>query len=114
VESNVHDGFKQAVLQASETDTVLINRHNGKPLRVLRTETTAALEYQTEGDPMGDLLMNVGATYVEGILENSIPSVGQVAGRIDSLLPAAEIIRITVEEFGEVVRRLGERYLTSS
>ena len=111
VEANVHDGLKQAVLRASETDTVLVNRQNGRPLRVLRTETTAALEFATEGDPMSELLANVLATYTEGIVENSLPSVGQVAGRIDSLLPVAEIMRNTVEEFGEVVGQLGERYL---
>ena len=113
-ESNVHDGLKQAVLDASETDTVLVNRQNGKPLRVLRTETTAALEFATEGDPMRDLLPNVLATYTQGIIENSLPSVGQVAGRIDSLLPVAEIMRKTVEEFGETIQQLGERYLRGS
>ncbi len=112
-EASVHDGFKQAVLRASEGDTVLINRHTGRPLRVLRTETTTELEFVTEGDPMADLLPNVLGTYLEGILENSIPSVGQVAGRIDALLPVAEIIRATVEEFGEVLGSLATRYLAS-
>ena len=104
VEANVHDGLKQAIIGASETDTVLVNRHNGKPMRVLRTDTTSELEFATEGDPMGDLLMNTGVTYMEGILENALPSVGQVAGRIDSLLPVAEIMRLTIEEFGDAVR----------
>ena len=76
----------------------------GKPLRVLRTETTAALEFATEGDPMRELLPNVLTTYTEGIIENSLPSIGQVAGRIDSLLPVAEIMRQTVEEFAETIR----------
>ena len=111
IESNVHDGLKQAVLQASETDTVLVNRQNGRPLRVLRTETTAALEFATEGDPMEELLPNVLATYTQGIVENSLPSVGQVAGRIDSLLPVAEIMRQTVEEFAATIEQLGTRYL---
>ena len=113
-ESNVHDGLKQAVLDASETDTVLVNRQNGRPLRVLRTETTAALEFATEGDPMRELLPNVLTTYTQGIVENSLPSIGQVAGRIDSLLPVAEIMRQTVEEFGETIQQLGERYLPGS
>lgn len=113
-ESNVHDGLKQAVLDASETDTVLVNRQNGRPLRVLRTETTAALEFATQGDPMRELLPNVLTTYTQGIVENSLPSVGQVAGRIDSLLPVAEIMRQTVEEFGETIQQLGERYLPGS
>jgi enoyl-[acyl-carrier protein] reductase II len=113
VEANVHDGLKQAIIGASETDTVLVNRHNGKPMRVLRTDTTSELEFATEGDPMGDLLMNTGVTYMQGILENALPSVGQVAGRIDSLLPAAEIVRQTVAEFGETLSALGDRYLRS-
>jgi enoyl-[acyl-carrier protein] reductase II len=112
VESAVHDGLKRAVLDASETDTVLVNRQNGRPLRVLRTETTAALEFATTGDPMRELLPNVVTTYTEGIVENSLPSVGQVAGRIDSLLPVAEIIRRTVEEFAATVEQLGARYLS--
>ena len=111
VESNVHDGLKQAIIGASETDTVLVNRHNGKPMRVLRTDTTSELEFAIEGDPMGDLLMNTVVTYTQGIVENSLPSVGQVAGRIDSLLPVSEIMRQTVAEFGDAVRRLGEQYL---
>lgn len=113
VEANVHDGLKEAILRAAETDTVLINRHNSKPFRVLRTDTTNALEFATDGDPM-ELLVNVGLTYTEGVLENSIPSVGQVAGRIETLVPAAEIIRNTVAEFAQVVGQLGEHYLGMS
>jgi hypothetical protein len=30
---------------------------------------------------------------------------------MDSLLPVAEIMRRTVEEFGETIRQLAERYL---
>jgi enoyl-[acyl-carrier protein] reductase II len=114
VESNVHARLKQAVLDAGETDTVLVNRQNGRPLRVLRTRTTAALEFATDGDPMRDLLPNVRLTYTEGIVENSLPSVGQVAGRIDALLPVADIIEQTVEQFVETVRRLAERYVPGS
>jgi enoyl-[acyl-carrier protein] reductase II len=114
VEATVHDDLKQAVVRASEADTVLINRHTGRPLRVLRTDTTTELEFVTEGDQMRDLLPNVIRTYTEGILENSIPSVGQVAGRIDSVRPAADIIRDTVREFGEVLGHLGDDYLASS
>jgi enoyl-[acyl-carrier protein] reductase II len=114
VEANVHDGLKEAILRASETDTVLINRHNNKPFRVLRTETTSALEFATEGDPVQDLLQNVGMTYTQGVLENSIPSVGQVAGRIETLVPAAEIIGNTVTEFAAVISKLERRYLVSS
>lgn len=37
-ESPVHDHWKQAILDAAETDTVVLNRHTSPALRALRTE----------------------------------------------------------------------------
>jgi enoyl-[acyl-carrier protein] reductase II len=53
-------------------------------------------------------------TYTQGVLENSIPSVGQVAGRIETLVPVAEIIEKTVNEFAAVISQLQKRYLRNS
>src|ERR1700744_1651394 len=49
-EAPVHDNMKPAVGNAAETDTMLINRNTGKPVRVLRTKTTE--EFEWGGDPM--------------------------------------------------------------
>ncbi len=109
-ESPVHDNMKQAVVDAAETDTLIINRHNGRPVRVMRTETTSSFEFATEGDPMA-LLGSILDLYREGNMEGSLPQAGQVAGRIDGVLPAAEIIERTVAEFRAVVGRLADQYL---
>ncbi len=109
-ESLVHDNLKQAVVNAAETDTMIINRHNGRPVRVMRTETTAAFEFGGEGNPM-DLLADIATLYRGGELEVSLPQFGQVAGRIDSVLPVGEIIARTVQEFQAVVGRLAGQYL---
>lgn len=45
-----------------------------------------------------------------GDMEASLPQLGAVAGRIREVLPAAEIIRRTVEEFTAVVHGLAGRY----
>ena len=111
LESNVHDGLKQAVLGASETDTVLVNRQNGKPLRVLRTETTAAPRVRHRGRPHARAAAERPRDLHRGHRRELAAVVGQVAGRIDSLLPVAEIMRQTVEEFAETIQLLGERYL---
>ena len=42
------------------------------------------------------------------------PQLGQVAGRIDEILPVAEIIRRTVAEFGDVLTDLADRYLAGA
>jgi enoyl-[acyl-carrier protein] reductase II len=108
-ESPVHDNMKQAVVNAAETDTMLINRNNGKPVRVLRTKTTE--EYEWGGDPM-ELLPNTLELYQKGNLAaRTMPQLGQVSGRIEEVLPAAEIIRRTVDEFRQVVDRLATAHL---
>src|SRR5436190_1040829 len=53
LESPVHDNWKQAVLAAGETDTVLLNRHQSPALRALRTTRTEALEFDTTQNAMG-------------------------------------------------------------
>ena len=109
-ESGVHWNMKQAVLDAAETDTMLINRHNNKPVRVLRTPTTEPYELADPTDVMG-LLGNTLKLYDDGELEGTIPQLGAVAGRIEEILPAAEIVRRTVEEFGAVLGELAARYV---
>jgi enoyl-[acyl-carrier protein] reductase II len=44
-------------------------------------------------------------------MDASLPQLGQVAGRIDEILPAAEIIRRTIAEFADVLAKLSSRYL---
>jgi enoyl-[acyl-carrier protein] reductase II len=109
-ESGVHANMKQAVLDAAETDTMLINRHNNRPVRVLRTPTTEPYELENQGDVMA-LLGNTLRLYEDGEFEGTIPQLGAVAGRIEEILPVAEIIRRTVEEFADVLGRLADRYV---
>jgi enoyl-[acyl-carrier protein] reductase II len=101
-EASVHHNMKDAVVAAAETDTLLINQHNRKPVRVLRTATTERFEGATEGDPMA-LLGDIAKLYDDGDMEASLPQCGAVAGRIDEVLPAAEIIRRTVDEFAATI-----------
>ena len=109
-ESGVHQNMKQAVLDAAETDTMLINRHNGKPVRVLRTATTERFELTNDGDAMA-LIGNTLRLYEEGDFEDTLPQLGAVAGRIEEILPVAEIIRRTVAEFEDILGNLANRYL---
>ena len=104
VEAGVHHNMKQAVVDAVETDTMLINQHNGRPVRVLRTASTAPFELAAEGNPMA-LLDSIAELYEHGDLDASLPQLGQVAGRIDEILPVAEIIARTVARFAEVARQ---------
>ena len=48
-ESPVHDNWKQAVLDAAETDTVIVNRFAKPAMRTLRTERSAGVEQRAPG-----------------------------------------------------------------
>lgn len=104
-ESPVHANFKQAICDAAETDTVFLNRHHRPGLRALRTQHSEKLE-RLEKVELGEL-GRVLELYFGGDMEASIALAGQVAGRIESVRPVAEILRETMREFGEVAERLG-------
>ena len=104
-ESPVHDGWKNAIVDAAETDTCFLRTEGGPALRALRTKTTEKLE-AGEGNAMAGLGGGVKDVYFEGKLENGVALTGQVAGRIDSVRPVADIIADTVAEFEEAAARL--------
>ena len=108
-ESPVHDNWKNAIIAADETDTIFLNRRHGPGLRALRTDHTEALEY-AEGNVMGELGKAMDL-YFGGDLNASIALTGQVAGRIDSVRPVADIIREASKEFFEVLDDVAGRYL---
>ena len=110
VESPVHQNMKQAVVDAEETDTMMINQHNGRPVRVLRTAATAPFELSNEGNPMALLPLTL-EMYQNGDLNSGLPQLGQVAGRIEAIQTAADIIRQTVDEFQATLHSLADSYV---
>ena len=109
-ESPVHDNWKQAILKAQETDTVFLNRFGpGPALRALRTEKTTRFEKEPPANVMGEFRQALDL-YFGGDMEASIALSGQVAGRIDSIKPVAQIIGEIVDEFGETITAMASRY----
>jgi enoyl-[acyl-carrier protein] reductase II len=105
LESPVHEAWKNAIVEAAETDTCFLRTEGGPALRALRTSTTERLE-AGEGNAMAGLGGGVRDVYFEGKLEKGVALTGQVAGRIDAVRPVAEILRDTVSEFREASERL--------
>src|SRR5436190_7495776 len=108
-ESPIHDNWKQAVLDARETDTVFLNQHTSPALRALRTERTNALEFDTETNAMA-LFGNAMDLYFGGDMEAAVALSGQVAGRIDDIKPVAQIIEECATECLATISELAARY----
>src|SRR5688500_17788480 len=101
-ESPVHQNWKQAIVDARETDTVFPNRFSKPGLRALRTERTTRLEREEHvGMDQFGASMDL---YFGGDMEASLALSGQVAGRIDEVLPVRQVLESTMTEFRECAR----------
>ena len=109
-ESPVHHNWKQAILDAKETDTVFLNRHGpGPALRALRTGRTTRLDVEGSENIMGEMRGALDL-YFGGDMEAAIALSGQVAGRIDTVKPAGQIIRETIDEFHDIMAGMARDY----
>jgi len=110
LESPVHPNWKDAIVNAKETDTVFLNRMHSPALRALRTEKTTRLENTPEVNAMAEF-GRATDLYFGGDMEAAIALTGQVCGRIDAVRPVKEIIDEVKREFFETVEALAKRYL---
>ena len=106
-ESPVHDNWKQAVVAAAETDTVIVNRYAKPSMRTLRTELTAEAERMTPAPPLG--LDGVRRLYFGGEMNAAYAMSGQVAGRIDTVIPVAQILEESWRDCRAILDALGAR-----
>lgn len=109
-ESPVHANWKDAILAAKETDTVLLNRLHSPALRALRTTKTDELELHPEVDARQQF-GTAQDLYFGGDMNASIALTGQVCGRIDKIKSVAQIIAEVCAEFDQVVNSLHGRYV---
>ncbi len=107
LESPVHQNYKQAILDADDTGTVMLNRKSSPCVRALRTERTK--EIDRVGGFDRSLFGSVKDLYFGGDMESSIGLAGQTVGLIHEVLPVAEIVRATVEGFHAIRKAQWER-----
>jgi enoyl-[acyl-carrier protein] reductase II len=90
LESPVHQDWKDAVVAAAETDTVVIDRPGAPAMRALRTETSLKMAYDREYQ-LADRSW-IPKVYFGGELDAGLALGGQVMGRIDAVRSVADIL----------------------
>lgn len=96
-ECHIHPNYKAMVLRAKDTDTAVTGRKTGHPVRQIRnkfTKNVLALE-KANADPKEFEEFTVGSlkkAVMYGDTEHGSFMAGQIAGMIDRIQPAAEII----------------------
>jgi enoyl-[acyl-carrier protein] reductase II len=111
VESSAHERYKQAVVDAKDTDTVFTLK-KVTPVRMIKTPfAKAAIDAERECATREELEALLGHKremlgIFEGNFEEGAFEAGQSSGLVTSVLPAAEVVRRMMEEYHAVKQRL--------
>ena len=112
-ECPVHQNYKQAVLDASDSDTIVTGRIGGTPVRVLknrmareyvRQERAGATKEELEVYTLGSLRK---AVFDGNVKEGSLMA-GQVAGHLHEIRPAAVILEEMYTSFCQLKKDLAK------
>ena len=114
-ELSAHDGYKRALVDASERDTALTMGSVRNTIRTLANETTAEVARMEAENPditIGDLLPLVSGqigrrAYQTGDVSRGMLSAGHALGLTDRIEPMADIIARIEAEATEALGRLG-------
>ncbi|MDD5335463.1 MAG: nitronate monooxygenase [Rhodoferax sp.] len=104
-ESPVHLNYKNAIVDAGETGTWMLNKKATPCIRALKSQRTRAIHEQ--GVMSADALKGILGVYFDGDMEAAPALAGQTVGLIDSIKSAQQIIDDTVAEFFAITARLG-------
>src|SRR5947209_5770138 len=104
-ESPVHANYKNAIVQAKETGTLVLNKKSTPCIRALKSERTKAIH--DAGLMAPDALKGMRDVYFHGDMEAAPALAGQSAGLIAAVKPARAIIEETVTRSFAITVRLG-------
>ncbi|USG60616.1 nitronate monooxygenase [Sneathiella marina] len=104
-ESPVHVNYKNAIIDAEDTGTYVLNKKSTPCIRALKTEKT--LSIHEEGLMPKDTFARIQDLYFGGDMEASVGLAGQSASLITAQKSAADIITETIVGFREITARLG-------
>ena len=99
----IHQAYKQKVIAAKDTDTIVTGRSTGHPVRALKNRLARQYqELEASGASPEELeALGLGAlkkAVVEGDVTYGTVMAGQIAGLVKEELPAAQILREVCEK----------------
>lgn len=114
-ECPVAEAYKQRVLAASDTDTIVTGRAHRDPVRSLRNPMLEKyLQLEQSGAPVEELNQLADGSFVkavdDGDVDNGTPMSGEIAGMLTKIRPAKEIIESLFKQADQVTRQLQVSY----
>lgn len=110
-ECPIHENYKQAILKAKDSDTVVTGRSIGGPVRVLKNKMARTyLELEKRSATLEELehvtLGGLRRAVLEGDVENGSVMTGQVAGMLHEIKPLRQIFAELVAGGDERIKEL--------
>lgn len=105
LESPVHANYKNAIVSAQATDTLMLNKKSTPCIRALKSQRTQAI--YDAGVMSFEALSGIQRVYFDGDMEAAPALAGQSAGLIHGVKSAEQIITDTVAEFFSIMKRMG-------
>ena len=110
-ECNVHQAYKDRVIQARDIDSEVTGRSTGHPVRSLRNQMTRKYQaLEKEGAGFEELeLLTLGAlrkAVVDGDVKNGTVMAGQIAGLIKKEQTCSEIIKDLMDCMSNVIEHV--------
>ena len=102
-ECPIHDNYKQAIIKAKDTSTTVTGRIAGTPVRIIKNKMAKEYERQEKaGADMMELekytLGSLRRAVFEGDVDTGSLMSGQVAGMLDEIKPARQIMEELVND----------------
>ena len=107
-----HPKIKEWLVTAKETDTTLIDRSLGLPMRVIKNKPAEkALEMDKRGASLEELLTVISGelgrkAWMKGDIDAGVVSLGMAIGRIHEIVSVKEVIDGIIEEAKAICKRL--------
>lgn len=105
-ECPVHENYKQVILKAKDTDTIVTGRNSGAPVRVLKNKM--ALEYfrgSNQGLPLEELEKMTLGSLRKAVFEGDIDHGSFMAGQISGLIKEIKSVKEVLSDLFDDVNR---------
>jgi NADH:quinone reductase (non-electrogenic) len=119
-EAPIHENVKQWMVEADETNTIVIQRNIGSPSRVALNEVSKEVDrLECEGATIDQLLplitgQRAKQVYFEGDLDGGIWSCGQSVGLIKEILSIKELFAQMIDEANKSIDFIQKRISSHS
>ncbi len=119
-ECPMHENFKRWLVQAQETDTIVVERSIRNPARIIKNEAALTVaEMEKKGATLEELIPVISGkvgreAYLSGDINRGCIACGQVVGRIYEIKSIAEIINDIITQAEQVLEKLNTMAIRNS